>query len=264
MQAREIVQRAKAGGIADPRSGAGISADITMAHFVDGGLSFADLPRSFPAGRSLIAPSAGTAARLVADVPPSPSRCVASGARQQPHPVRVSDGQVVQRRVGWSASAREIVVLVAERPLRAVDGDARRYRPAESWHLQRRTTYEAARDATRRVGVVPFDRLPAVATEATGPGQDGAADDHGLAALGYLPAIVRAGVRARVPAPVFSDGSVLQFSGPDGTAVRQEVDVVRLDAVRAVVVHAERHPSEVSWHVTQAAFDLTSVRVEER
>lgn len=205
------------------------------------------------------------------------SQVIASGVRQLDKPRR-SNGRIVQRRVGWQATPTSLLITTAERALEK-SGDGK-MRPAGQWEVEHRKTYRNLDgEAKKRVGDVladdaeptpaptvqaatPSDTQQAPPTPSPAPAQD--AFPEGVFALSFLPRSVRSSVLARVPEPTVFDGTALQFSHPETKAVdRLEVNVIRMDEKRAVVVQARRAPGGQHWTVSQASYSLGEPEVEQ-
>lgn len=191
---------------------------------------------------------------------------IASGMRQLAKP-RKSSGRVVQRRVGWQATPDRIVITTAEREL--AKADSGKYAPAGDWLIEDRRTYpEESGTATKRTGTVPMDPTPDDEASAdSGPeGAEAAvaqAFPEGSGFLGVLPAQVRSSAIARVPSPTQFDGVLLQEPDKAGNPVRLEVNVLRMDTQRAVVIQASRGMDDSQWSVSQATYRLGSPEIEQ-
>lgn len=206
---------------------------------------------------------------------------IASGARQLEKPRR-SMGRIVQRRVGWQATPTLIVITTAEREL--TKGDDGKMRPSGEWLIEHRKTYRNLDGAAeKRVGNVladdaepedqtvraaaPGDARPQATPAPTPQPTPASAQDsfpEGTFALSFLPRAVRSSVIARVPAPTVFDGTSLQFSHPQtGEVDRLEVNVIRMDERRAVVVQARRKPDGREWEVSQATYSLGEPEIEQ-
>ena len=69
---------------------------------------------------------------------------------------------------------------------------------------------------------------------------------------------------ARVPVPTVFDGAVMLVSdGTTGKEDHKEVNVIRMDDKRAVVVQAKLKPTSDEWEVSQAAYALSSPEIEQ-
>lgn len=193
---------------------------------------------------------------------------IASGVRQLSKP-RKSSGRIVQRRIGWQATPGLIVITTAERELSP--NATGKYSPAGDWLIEDRRTYrEASGKATKRTGDVPTDKdttaTRTAKNSAPGHGTEAAvatAFPEGAMALGMLPAQVRSSAIGRVPSPTQFDGVVLQEPDVAGNPVRLEVNVLRMDTSRAVVIHASRKMGDLQWSVSQAAYRLTDPEIEQ-
>lgn len=281
---------AKAGPMPDPGHGS----DITGVSFTARAITYDDgIPTTFrtgaraagtalvPAKRSgngpgsaLVKASTVIAPRSTQDVERIAKQVIASGARQLDGARRSGD-RLVQRRVGWQATPTLIVVTTAERELNPRED--RRLAPSGPWQVEHRLTYPCTTGAaTKRVGTVPFDSTPDPETATSGAQRPAAAFSapsghsdtekfpEGAQALSFLPSSVRASILARVPAPTVFDGTVLQFTeAASGKVVRQEVNVIRMDAATAVVVQARRDPAATAWEVSQAVYALGEPEVEQ-
>lgn len=195
---------------------------------------------------------------------------IASGARQLEKPRR-SMGRTVQRRVGWNATPTQIMVTTAERELaKREDG---KLAPAGEWLIEHRQTFtNTAGAAEKRVGKVkvsaPAPGAPEVpqAPPAPSSGVSGAGDSfpEGQFALSLLPAQVRSSAIARVPAPTVFDGAVMLVSdSKTGEETHKEVNVIRLDDKRAVVIQARLKPKSDEWEVSQATYTLSAPEIEQ-
>lgn len=194
---------------------------------------------------------------------------IASGMRQLNKP-RKAPGRVVQRRVGWQATPDLIVITVAEREL--AQTDAGKYAPVGQWLIEDRRTYpETSEKATKRTGTVPMDsEAPNGSAGGAGTppssGPEAAVAQtfpEGAASLGLLPAQVRSSAIARVTSPVQFDGVVLQEPDAEGNPVSLEVNVLRMDTQRAVVIQATRGVNDSQWTVSQATYRLGQAEIEQ-
>lgn len=271
----------------------GQASDISQFQFTKRALTYdTDMPRQFRQGvrqstelalrSGRDAHSAGElivasdTTKVIGPVPEGDTRrveraVIASGMRQLDKPRRTK-GRVVQRRIGWQATPDRIVITTAERELaRTSEG---KYSPAGSWLIEDRRTYrETSGAASKRVGTVPGDgdtagpgSAPSAPESRNASGAEAAvvqAFPHGADALGLLPGSVRASAIGRVPAPIQFDGVILESPGPDGAPGDLEVDVVRMDARRAVVLQATRAAKASAWEVSQATYQLADVVVEQ-
>lgn len=69
---------------------------------------------------------------------------------------------------------------------------------------------------------------------------------------------------ARVPVPSVFDGSVMMLSdAATGAESHKEVNVIRMDATRAVVVQARLTPRTGQWDVSQATYTLSDPDIEQ-
>lgn len=193
---------------------------------------------------------------------------IASGVRQLDKPRR-SSGRVVQRRVGWQATPDRIVITTVERELKK--NDAGKYSPSGNWLIEDRRTYkEASGRAAKRTGSVAADSEN-TSPESSSPGTSASMEanvaekfSEGAQALGTLPSTVRASAIARVPTPRQFDGVIVQYSNPStGKPESLEVNVLRMDTERAVVIQAARDITGSSWSVSQAAYKLTAPEIEQ-
>lgn len=195
---------------------------------------------------------------------------IASGTRQLEKPRRAM-GRVVQRRIGWSATPTQIIVTTAERELtKREDG---RLSPSGEWLIEHRKTFaNTTGPAEKRVGKVkasaPAPNTPSASQAASAPagGSAGASDTfpEGEFALSLLPAQVRSSVIARVPAPTVFDGAVMLVSdSTTGEERHKEVNVIRMDDKRAVVIQATLKPRTDEWEVSQATYVLAPPEIEQ-
>lgn len=254
--------------------------DIEAVTFSTKGLLFTEMPTVFRKGAAastalaLRAPRASGVLEVARKTGrPKSSRAtarvaaqvIASGARMVPG-ARKAGERVVQRQVGWQATPASIVITTAERPLRREDG--KRFVPVGEWLIEDRKTYPCPTGlAEKREGEVPFDQAdeapprPQQASVVEPPPED--PFPEGSTALSFLPRTVRMSMIARVPQPTVFDGTVLQFSKADGAAVRQEINVIRMDEQQAVVVQATREPNSRTWKVVQAVYALGAPSIEQ-
>lgn len=192
---------------------------------------------------------------------------IASGMRQLDKP-RKSVGRVVQRRIGWQATPKLIVITTAERELSKTDSG--KYTPTGAWLIEDRRTYkEASGQAAKRTGNVAEDyqaRSTGGSTQKEPVGtEDSVAENfpEGANALGMLPAVVRSSAIGRVPTPTQFDGVILQYTNSDGAPASLEVNVLRMDAQRAVVIQASRDLNSEKWRVSQASYQLEDPVIEQ-
>lgn len=276
---KDVARSTRSGGLAVGGPDPGVGSDLDQVEFNARLYSYEDdIPTEFRVGAAAGAAVARrTGADLTSYAPtvPRPAReqarlqaeVIASGARQLAKPYR-HGGRVVQRRVGWQATPVLIVVTTAEREL-APAGEGR-YSPCGPWLIERRSTHRhGGGRAEKRVGTVPDDTAGAtgVAAADAGGGAGGGGEElafpEAVFALSLLPRAVRSSVLARVPVPSVFDGSVSRFTDSGGSGDRTEIDLVRLDATRAVVVHATRSLGVRAWEVAQASYVLGPVEVEQ-
>lgn len=195
---------------------------------------------------------------------------IASGTRQLKKPRRTM-GRIVQRRIGWSATPTQIMVTTAEREL--IKRDDGRLSPSGEWLIEHRKTFaNTAGPAEKRVGKVkasaPAPHAPSGTQASPTPAgaTSGAGDTfpEGEFALSLLPAQVRSSVIARVPTPTVFDGAVMLVSdGESGEESHKEVNVIRMDDKRAVVIQAKLKPSTDEWEVSQATYALAAPEIEQ-
>lgn len=223
--------------------------------------------------------------KAVADTSPKSHRelakiakqVIASGARQLEKPRR-SGQRVVQRRIGWQATPALVVITTAEREL--VKGPDGKYRPHGEWMIEHRQTFRnEGGPAHKRTGTVAMSEAasptitqaspaqPAPGDAGEAPGERAGAVEtfpEGEAALSFLPPSVRSSAIARIPQPTAFDGTVLQYADAQTQVVdRQEINVLRMDAKRAVVIQASRKPQADAWEVSQATYTLGEPEIEQ-
>lgn len=195
---------------------------------------------------------------------------IASGVRQLEKPRR-SMGRTVQRRVGWNATPTQIMVTTAERELtKRADG---KLTPSGEWLIEHRKTFTNATGAAeKRVGKVkasaPAPGAPSGSQPPSAPSASAsAASDsfpEGQFALSLLPAQVRSSAIARIPTPTVFDGAVMLVSdGKTGEEIHKEVNVIRMDDKRAVVIQATLKPNADEWEVSQATYTLSAPEIEQ-
>lgn len=194
---------------------------------------------------------------------------IASGTRQLEKPRR-SMGRIVQRRIGWNATPTQIMVTTAERELNKRDDG--KLAPSSDWLIEHRKTFtNTDGPAEKRVGKVkesdPAPGAPASPQTTPAPTASASGDDsfpEGQFALSLLPAQVRSSAIARVPAPTVFDGAVMLVSdGNTGEERHKEVNVIRMDDKRAVVIQAKLKPNSVEWEVSQATYTLSAPEIEQ-
>lgn len=194
---------------------------------------------------------------------------IASGTRQLEKPRR-SMGRIVQRRVGWNATPTQIMVTTAERELTKRDDG--KLSPSGEWLIEHRKTFtNTAGAAEKRVGKVkvsapapgaPGGTQAPSAPTATAPGED--SFPEGQFALSLLPAQVRSSAIARVPIPTVFDGAVMLVSdAKSGEETHKEVNVIRMNDRRAVVIQAKLKPNADEWEVSQATYSLSDPEIEQ-
>lgn len=194
---------------------------------------------------------------------------IASGTRQLEKPRR-SMGRIVQRRVGWNATPTQIMVTTAERELTKRDDG--KLSPTGDWLIEHRKTFtNTAGAAEKRVGKVkvsapapdaPGGTQAPSAPTATAPGED--SFPEGQFALSLLPAQVRSSAIARVPIPTVFDGAVMLVSdAKSGEETHKEVNVIRMNDRRAVVIQAKLKPNADEWEVSQATYSLSDPEIEQ-
>lgn len=194
---------------------------------------------------------------------------IASGTRQLEKPRR-SMGRIVQRRVGWNATPTQIMVTTAERELTKRDDG--KLSPTGDWLIEHRKTFTNTTGAAeKRVGKVkvsapapdaPGGTQTPSAPTATAPGED--SFPEGQFALSLLPAQVRSSAIARVPIPTVFDGAVMLVSdAKSGEETHKEVNVIRMNDRRAVVIQAKLKPNADEWEVSQATYSLSDPEIEQ-
>ena len=194
---------------------------------------------------------------------------IASGTRQLEKPRR-SIGRIVQRRVGWNATPTQIMVTTAERELTKRDDG--KLSPTGDWLIEHRKTFTNTTGAAeKRVGKVkvsapapdaPGGTQTPSAPTATAPGED--SFPEGQFALSLLPAQVRSSAIARVPIPTVFDGAVMLVSdAKSGEETHKEVNVIRMNDRRAVVIQAKLKPNADEWEVSQATYSLSDPEIEQ-
>ena len=100
------------------------------------------------------------------------------------------------------------------------------------------------------------------APTATAPGED--SFPEGQFALSLLPAQVRSSAIARVPIPTVFDGAVMLVSdAKSGEETHKEVNVIRMNDRRAVVIQAKLKPNADEWEVSQATYSLSDPEIEQ-
>lgn len=270
----------------------GQGADINEVTFAGKALTYeADIPTQFRAGAKKQTqahlqkagnhPGNALAVQARHTIAPKPPRqiakieqaSIASGVRQLDKPRR-SLGRIVQRRVGWNATPTQIMVTTAERELaKRPDG---RLAAAGDWLIEHRKTYTNTLGAAlKRKGTIPAtDQAPQPASAAPGnptafasPAAAGAGDEafpEGRFALSLLPAQVRSSVISRVRNPTLFDGAVVLVSdAATGEERHKEVNVIRMDDTKAVVVQATLKPDMGQWEVSQASYSLSAPEIEQ-
>jgi hypothetical protein len=248
-------------------------------------------PRAAPAGpapdaRSTSGTTFDGAVASWQDVPPETKACLHLGdmlARDvtvDRTTATVVGGRKYQVMHVWWASTEAVVVARALR--RLTPADAGRLRPGGRWEHDRATTCRPSIPPTRRRGTV------AAGTGTAGPGPTwvGAparalprSQAEGARIWTYLPAEVRAGAEAVVPAPDVWRGSLVQRTTAEGFACSHRLTALRMSSARAVVLVAEREieavrsgePDRVrsrlaraAWDVTQWTYDFRTVAASDR
>lgn len=242
------------------RAGVKASTEVTLRSGKEA-RSGGELILASSARPTIIAPRSEGAVRRVEKA------AIASGVRQLDKP-RKSAGRIVQRRVGWQATPDLIVITTVERELKK--NDAGKYSPSSNWLVEDRRTYkEASGRATKRTGNVAADQESTAgdttSTEGSSNMEVSVAEKfpEGARSLGVLPAAVRSSAIARVPTPRQFDGVILQYSDHTGKPTSVEVNVLRMDTERAVVIQGTRKTGSDSWSVSQAAYKLTEPEIEQ-
>jgi hypothetical protein len=291
----EITRSNQSGLTRSTRPQVGVGADPESAEYKRQALRYElDVPSEFRVGAAAEArpalPWSGSAeeqssrsselvlrGRTIAPRPTEPvydeNELIAS-CLEELHKPRRNRGRVVQRRVGWLAYPDRVVVTTVERELRQTQ--ERRYAPAGPWLIEQRLTYRhAGGRGSRRRGQVRAD-----SEQQSGPqGPAGAAGgEHvggdpekkleavfptGTYVFRFLPRPVRESMVARVPQPTFYLGYIIQRQDEHGDPSRYAVDLLRMSAERAVVVHAELPVGAPEWQVTQVDYNLTEPEIEQ-
>lgn len=243
------------------RTGVKASTEVAL-HSGKDARSGGELILASSARSPIIAPKGDSATRRVE------KSAIASGVRQLAKP-RKSSGRVVQRRIGWQATPDRIVITTVERELKKTA--AGKLAPSGAWLIEDRRTYkEAGGRATKRTGTVSQDSVASSDTSEPSDTDRGLETSvaekfpEGAQALGMLPSAVRSSAIARVSTPRQFDGVILQYSNPtSGQPESLEVNVLRMDTDRAVVIQATRDLSSSSWSVSQAAYKLAEPEIEQ-
>lgn len=218
------------------------------------------------AGGELVVAGAGT--NVTAPRADTPAKApIASAARQLDKP-RKAAGRIVQRRIGWAATPKAIIVVIAERELqKRADG---KFSPSGAWLIENRTTHPGRALAEGRTGSVLIDGSPSSGAATGGSGQSAdpeaavaQAFPEAATALGALPTAVRRPFIGAVPSPTRFEGSLMLRTDASTKEATFVVDVLRMDDGHAVAVHAERPERGETWKVTQATYDLVAPTVEQ-
>lgn len=245
-----------------------------------------DIPQHFRQGaradtQKAIASGKGSELVLAATVPkfapPSTAAeanaveasAIASGVRELPK-LRRAAGRIVQRRIGWLATPDRIVLTTSEREM--TQRGPGKYAPAGPWLIEDRRTFRMAdgSKAAKRTGNVPVDTATRSqdtpgTTAPTGDRETKIAANHpeGANSMGFLPAAVRQSMIGRVPNPTHFDGAILQWTdSATGEPATLQVNVLRMDKHRAVVIQAKRPWHGEVWEVSQADYQLADVQIE--
>jgi hypothetical protein len=153
-----------------------------------------------------------------------------------------------------------VTLTITREVARRSDG---KFRPTgQPWTLADTRRFSAVGTATRRTGSVKPGRLLAATASgdallgARSPGRDA---ESAIDAESYLPAVVRMDLAALVPSSSVHIGQILLSTVGDRST--QEIAVLRLDDMRAVVVKASRPDKVVaSWELIQCEYQLPTAR----
>ena len=193
---------------------------------------------ALPAGVEKAAPAGGVLAECLIDMP---------GA------VRLPDGRYEQRRLGFRAYPRRVVVVRARRTLkRRSDG---KLAPVAGWQLGTQVR-DATAPATLRRGELPVGHLADPASVGTG-GQSQPSREHieGQLTETFLPPQVRASLARAVPEPDVHVGLLALWEV--AASSWQQIDLLRLGGSRAVAVRATRPDrADAPWTIAQYDYAL--------
>lgn len=182
------------------------------------------------------------------------------------HALKV-DGVPHQLRTAWRAYPDQIFLARLIRPLSV--GQDGRQRPSGQWLHHTDETRRVTTEPVKTVGRLAAD----VAQGGTVPtSRDGAADVASMpadVALSVLPGAVRGTVVRAVPQPAVWLGGLTRITrGPLAIPISNEISLLRMDDVRAVVVLATRalpahlhgaDPGVATAALAQATWDVTQI-----
>lgn len=184
---------------------------------------------------------------------------------------RRDTGEYWQPATIWRATRVGVTLIRLRRTLRMVA--PKRFAATGQQQLDHAEFFAARETPGRRRGVVDEQ------AGATGHGPVTSVDGGFPDTIDYLPAPVKAELKALVPNPTFTHGTFLQYpSVQSGLPHRQTIRLLRLDAPRrrAVVItafrevdllptgcsatRAQRILSQLNWDVTRYSYTLTDPR----
>lgn len=251
----ELVRRTTSSALSAGAS-AGIGADIAALNFSERALHIDDLPADFPTGKAIAHRPSKSEAKKSSSAPVPPVEpSLAHIARQEPKPLRMRDGQVIQRRIGWAVRDGSITKTTVHRPL-SKDGTA--YRPAGDWGLTKRTRWSGVASKSNGVAPVGHENHHAETSgRMADPYEHEKVFTAGYEAMSYLPTSVRRSLYARVSTPLEYDGKVVQYE--DGTI---EVVVIRADEHCAVSAAATLTRGGSTWDVSMMTFGNAQMRTD--
>lgn len=179
-----------------------------------------------------------------------------------------STGSYYETTLGFVLNKTSISVIRIKRPLnRGVTGQ---FTPGGPWAVEVVATYQHSGKPRRKVytcGELPNQDAQSALTPVE---VSNLAISTGLEMSTYLPTYTQEQLKIGVPDVLYCLGSLVQYDST--TEVRQELNVLRLGAQRAIVLNSQRNTVKqmansidaVPWNITQTTFPLRENKLLEQ
>ncbi len=182
----------------------------------------------------------------------------------------------VQVARAWRAHLDGLVLAEVVRPVAPALGGG--FHPTGAWEHRTVEHHDVVGATRRRRGLVPVADELAERVGGRGGLRTSVPDEHAQAAEAWalLPAAVRGPAELAVPEPDTWLGHLVQVTSPSGVPISQDLVVLRMADVRAVVIHATRSLTSAPdataeqerarmaaepWLVEQIGYDLVGPAV---
>lgn len=177
-------------------------------------------------------------------------------------------GSYYETTLGFVLNKTSINVIRIKRPL--TRGRTGKFTPGGPWGVEVVATYQHNGKPRRKVyacGELPTQDTQGVLTPTE---VSNLAISTGLEMSTYLPTYTQEQLKVGVPDALYCLGSLVQYDS--NIEVRQELNVLRLGAQRAIVLNAHRNTSKqmassidaVPWNITQTTFPLRENKLLEQ